>query len=83
MVTKSVKKSWLKSAKKKTNSSAKPKASLMMALTKTVNQLPMAPMPKAAYRQLTRLPELPFQCQFTHLKCVLANKYGREQLLFK
>ena len=74
MVTKSVKKSWLKSAKKKTNSNAKPKASLMMALTMTVTvtvtvtvkQHPMAPTLKAAYLLLIQLPEQPFQCQFTH-----------------
>ena len=47
MVTKSVKKSWLKSAKKKTNSNVKPKAS---QTSRTTTQMLMASQVKAVHR---------------------------------
>ena len=47
MVTKSVKKSWLKSVKKKTNLNVKPKASQM---SRTTTQMQMASQVKAVHR---------------------------------
>ena len=57
MVTKSVKKSWLKSVKKKTNSSAKPKASRKMARMMTVRLIPMALIQTAPKRAAAPLPQ--------------------------
>ena len=57
MVTKSVKKSWLKSAKKKTSSSAKPKASQKMARMMTVRLIPMALIQTAPKRTAVPLPQ--------------------------
>ena len=76
MVTKSVKKSWPKNAKKKTSSNAKPKANLTSLKTAAM-VMAMATHRLTAHRQPSHKPDL--GCQ----KGLQINKYVREQLLYR